>query len=167
MKFSHKTLILISGLTWLAIGIFLLSLGLHFILDTVRDPSLCSIAGRFSVSHVMTRWIADKTQAAMLLIILALSIGYIKGRTVLAKSAKRQMKRVTTLPNPASLKYLYGKGYYILIAVMIALGVSLRYLPITLDTRGFIDTIIGSALMNGAMLYFRALSQYGSLRKKI
>jgi hypothetical protein len=167
VKLGHKTLILICGLTWLGIGIFLLALGLHFILETVRDPALCTLAGRFSISRIMASFIADKTQAAMFVIILSLSIGYIKGRTALAKAAKRQMKRVATLPNPSSLKHLYGKGYYLLIASMILLGICLRYLPITLDTRGAIDTVIGSALINGAMLYFRSLSQYETLRKKI
>jgi hypothetical protein len=39
---------------------------------------------------------------------------------------------------------------------MMMLGMIFRYLPIPIDVRGFIDLAIGSALMNGAMLYFRA-----------
>jgi hypothetical protein len=41
-----------------------------------------------------------------------------------------------------------------LIGAMVGLGVTLRFLPIPVDLRGFIDTAVGSALVNGAMLYF-------------
>jgi hypothetical protein len=39
---------------------------------------------------------------------------------------------------------------------MMALGLVFRFLPIPIDLRGLIDVAIGSALINGAMLYFRA-----------
>jgi hypothetical protein len=160
MRFSHRTLILLAGFAWLAIGIMLLYLGLHFILETVRNPALSQVAGRFSVIQFVARLVPDRTQAIMLTIIFSLLIGYIKGKMALAKSVKRQIARIESLPNPASLKYLYSKGYYLLIACMILLGILLRFFPITLDTRGTIDTIIGSALINGAMLYYRAFTRY-------
>jgi hypothetical protein len=166
MKFSHKTLILIAGLVWLVIGAWLLSLGIHFILETVRQPALTHLTGRFSITGFVNRFISDRTQAVMLCILLALFIGYLKGKMALAKSVTRQIKRIVSLPNPTRLKYLYSKGYYLLIASMILLGVMMRFLPITLDTRGFIDMIIGSALVNGAVLYYRAFSQYGTLKKR-
>jgi hypothetical protein len=166
MLFRHRTLIFFAGLVWLAIGVGLLSLGIHFILETVRDPTLAQVAGRFSLSNFFAHFVPNRAQALMLTILFSLLLGYIKGKMALAKSAKKQIERIYSLPNPASLKHLYSKGYYVLIALMICLGALLRFFPITLDTRGAIDIVIGSALINGAMLYFRALTQYTSLKKK-
>lgn len=166
MKFKHTTLILIAGFVWLAIGILLLSLGLNFLLDTLKDPGLTHIAGKFSISNACARFSADPTKRVILIITAALLLGYMKGKMALGKSVKRQINRIEALPNPASLKYLYGKGYYALIALMISLGVLLRYLPITLDTRGAIDVVIGSALINGARLYFQTVARYAYLKKR-
>jgi len=166
MKFSHKTLIFIAGFVWLAIGIGLLSLGIHFVLETVRNPALAQIIGCFSFTSFLSRFVPDRMQAIMLGIVLALMLGYIKGRLVLAKTVARQIKRIASLPNPASLKYLYSKSYYLLIASMIFLGMMMRYFPITLDTRGAIDIAIGSALINGATLFYRALVHHDLLKKR-
>lgn len=166
MKFNHRTLIRFAGLSWLAIGIFLLSLGIHFILETLRYPSFAHIPGRFSLLTFTTQFVPDTQNALIILLTFALLIGYIKGRYVLNKTVDRQVKRIAQFPNPMHIKYLYTRGYYILIASMIGLGVILRFLPISIDTRGVIDAIIGAALMNGAMLYFRAASNYTLTKKK-
>lgn len=158
MKFKHNTLIFISGFVWLAIGVFLLALGLRFILMTLRMPALLHMDG-FSISLFFSRFTPNPSNCAVLVITCSLMLGYFKGRMVLVKSVKRQLDRIASLPNPAPLKYLYGKGYYLLIASMVSLGFVMRFLPITLDTRGAIDTVIGSALVNGALLYFREIAQ--------
>jgi len=166
MKCSHKTLTFLAGFVWLCIGITLLSLGIHFILETVSNPMLTHVSGRFSISKLVSKFSSDPTQIAVILITLSLIVGYFKGKMVLAKSVKRQLTRIKTLPDPSSLKYLYSKGYYILIASMMFLGMVMRFLPITVDTRGFVDIAIGAALINGAMLYFRSLSYYASQSKR-
>lgn len=166
MRFKHRTLILLSGLVWVAIGTLLLSLGIHFILEALRHPELLSASGRFSILTFFDRFVSDRANAVVLVVTVALMVGYLKGKMVLSKSVDRQIKRIESLPNPGPLKQLYGKGYYLLIASMILLGISLRFWPITLDTRGAIDLTIGSALINGAMLYFRVLSRQAYLEKK-
>lgn len=158
MKYKHNTLVFLAGVVWLIIGIFLLSLGIHFILETVRNPALAQMGGKFSLAAYFGKYLSDKTQVAILIVTLSLLLGYFKGKMVLAKSVSRQIKRIATLPDPAPLKYLYSRGYYLLIAFMIGLGISMKFLPITVDTRGAVDVTIGSALINGAMLYFRALT---------
>jgi hypothetical protein len=155
MKFKHPTLILFCGLMWLAIGVFLMSLGMHLVLTQLRFPSF--VQGHFSLLRYLTLYVGNPANTAILLITGALIVGYIKAKMVLAKSVQRQVKRISTLPNPSPLKLLYGKGYYLLIGCMILLGISLRFWPITQDTRGTIDITIGSALIHGAMLYFRTL----------
>jgi hypothetical protein len=159
-------MIFLAGFIWLVIGGLLLWLGLQFILQTVQNPSLTQIPGQFSLSRFLARWTLDSAQAAMWIILLALSLGFLKGRVVLAKSVQRQIKRIESLPNPASLRYLYSKGYYLLIGSMILMGNIIRFLPITIDTRGALDATIGAALINGAMLFFRVCAQYGYNKKR-
>lgn len=159
MKFKHTTLIFLAGIIWLIIGMFLLSLGIHFILQALRNPAFSLIEGKFSLILFFNKFVSDRTQATILILTLGLLIGYFKGKMVLVKSVQRQIKRIETLPKPASIRLLYSKGYYILVTLMICLGISLKFLPITIDTRGAIDVTIGSALINGAMLYFRTLTQ--------
>jgi len=166
MKFKHRTLIMIAGLVWFAIGIFLLSLGIRFIMETVRDPSLAYQPGRFSMLALVANFVSDRNNAVIILLTFGLLLGFLKGRMVLGKTAQRQVTRISTLPNPANLRHLYTKAHYILIASMIGLGISLRFIPITLDTRGMIDIAVGSALMNGAMLYFRSAVNYKYLKNK-
>lgn len=166
MKFKHPTLIILAGLVWFAIGTFLLSLGIRFILETVRDPVLAYLPGRFSLLASTSKFISDINLAVILLLTFGLVLGLLKGRMVLGKTVHRQVQRISTLPNPASLKHLYTKAHYLLIALMIGLGISMRYIPITLDTRGVVDVAIGSALMNGALLYFRSAANYKYLKNK-
>lgn len=163
-KCSHRVLIIISGCVWLCVGIFLLSLGLHFILDTLQYKTFYQ--DRFSLIAVLSPFVGNLQETALTLITLCLVVGYIKGRFVLAKSVKRQVLRILSLPNPTPLKYIYSKAYYILLGSMIGLGILMRFLPISLDTRGAVDLAIGAALINGALLYFRfATTSYASLAK--
>jgi hypothetical protein len=147
---SHFTLIFLSGLVWLAVGCFLLPLGLNFIVDALLKENA-------SLSHPVLGFIAPYVggldQAALIWIVFALLIGYFKGRSVFAKSVKRSVDRILTLPNPSSLSKIYTLSYYILLGSMVLLGVLVRFT--TQDIRGGIDVAIGSALIHGAMLYFR------------
>ncbi len=166
MKFRHRSLIIISGLVWLSIGIFLLTLGLNFIFETVQNPDIASLQGRFSFLGLAEKFIENKQNAIAVLITFALFLGYIKGRTVLAKTANKQVQRIMTLPNPASIKYLYTKGQLLLIGLMITLGISMRFFPITTDTRGVVDIAIGFALINGGILFFRSAINFQFLKNK-
>lgn len=94
---------------------------------------------------------------------IGLVIGFIKGRFVLAKTVRRVVGRIAALPLPIRLKDAYSKSYWILIGSMVVLGMSFRFLPISVGARGIIDVAIGSALINGALLYFRAArATYGN-----
>lgn len=127
-------LIVISGTIWLAIGSWLLPLGLSFIMNGTLTES-----------------------AKILIISLALFIGYLKGKKVLGESAKKGIKRIYTLPNPAPFTQIYKPAYYLLLFAMIGVGFLAKLLP--LDLRGFIDTAIGAALINGSMVYFKTCLQ--------
>ncbi len=130
----HKTFITLSGLVWLVVGIFLLMKGLSLI----------------TTAHT------NADQTAVLLISFGLAIGFIKGRFVLRKTVNRVVDRIRSLPLPIQFSQVYSKGYYFLIGGMILLGMSMRWMPIPIAVRGTVDVAIGFALMNGAILYFRA-----------
>jgi hypothetical protein len=126
---SHRAWISISGLIWAVAGIFLLYKGLK-ILSGLSDTNTASW------------WIAA-----------GLFIGFLKGRFVLARTVQRISKRILSLPAPIHFVDAYPKSYWLLISSMMALGVAMRLVPD--QWHGFIDVAVGSALLNGAMVYFR------------
>lgn len=153
MKLSHVKLIMISGLVWFGIGVYLLQLGLNLILKGVHSPDLS--LNEYPLLRSISPYTGTLETAVVVLVVLALFIGYFKGRYVLGKSAKRGVNRILSFSNPAPLVNLYSGKYYLLLGGMVALGISIKYLGLSNDVRGFIDAIIGSALINGAMIYFR------------
>jgi hypothetical protein len=149
MKLSHTKLIVISGLIWFVIGVFLLRLGLNLIITSLDG------LGNYPLINLLRPYLSTVENVALLLVVLALMIGYFKGNYVLGKSARRGVERIRSFPNPTSIANIYSAKYYILLGAMVALGISIKYIGLNPDVRGFIDTIIGSALINGAMIYFK------------
>lgn len=160
LKLNHSTLIIISGLIWLAIGCMLLSLGLNFIIESILKDNLISM--KRPIVDFFGFFAGGPDQGALFLIALSLMIGFAKGKFVFAKTVNRTVARIRSLPNPVSLSQIYTRGYYLLLALMFFLGYIVRFFP--LDIRGGVDVIIGSALINGSMLYFR--QAYLSAKKK-
>lgn len=140
--------ILSSGATWFVIGIFLMYKGLRFIADAQVDPN--------SLSFQWNHSLGSSSQAGNWIIFFALVVGFAKGRFVFVKTVKKVVSRIRSLSLPIRFSQVYAKSYWILIGSMMMLGMLFRFLPVPIDIRGFIDLAIGSALMNGAMLYFRA-----------
>ena len=145
---KQRSWIVFSGYLWFFIGVFLLYKGLRLISEAVFQPdSIC-----FSLGQVF----GSSQQAGSALIALGLVIGFLKGRFVLVKTVRRVVSRIAKLPAPVRFKDAYSPSYWILIGSMILLGMLFRFLPISIDVRGVIDVAIGTALINGAMFYFRA-----------
>lgn len=153
MKLSHAKLIVISGLVWFGIGVYLLQLGLNLLLGGVNNPDLS--LSQYPLLRTLSPYTGSLESAAIVLVVIALFIGYFKGRYVLGKSAKRGVDRIRSFSNPASLLNIYSWQYYILLGSMVALGISIKYMGLNHDVRGLIDAAIGSALINGAMIYFK------------
>lgn len=130
---SKKAWIFVSGLIWVAAGFMLLYKGLRFLSDGVD---------------------AQNQARATWLIAVGLLIGFIKGRFILSKTVRRLVLRIVSLEQPIRAKDVYPMSYWILLSSMMAMGFLLRYVP--LEWRGCIDVAIGSALLNGSLLYFRA-----------
>ncbi|MBA3722164.1 MAG: hypothetical protein H0W88_07175 [Parachlamydiaceae bacterium] len=151
IKASHTTLITISGVIWLGIGCFLLSLGLNFLVASILQENLATTS-RPIIDNIAP-YIGGLDTAVIVLICLGLFIGYTKGKYIFAKTVQKGVNRIKSLPNPVSISQIYTKKYYILLGAMFLIGFVVKFAP--LDVRGLVDVAIGSALINGAVLYFR------------
>ena len=148
-KVKHSTMVFISGIVWLIVGCVLLPLGLNFVLSPLKDSSVSS----YPLLHFFSSWAGGFEEGATLLIAFALALGFLKGRFVFAKSVQRSVQRIVSLPNPSEITKIYAFSYYLLLGSMFFLGYLVKFLPV--DVRGGVDIVIGSALINGAILYFR------------
>ncbi len=149
LKLSHSKMAFFSGAIWMAIGVFLLQLGLSLLFKPIAASDSIPLLNLF-LGYI------SATEAAILITVLALYIGFLKGKFILTKTANRTLDKIRSLPNPGPMQKMYDKKYYILIGIMVLLGMSIKYMGIPNDVRGAIDVIIGSALINGAVHYFRA-----------
>jgi hypothetical protein len=162
LKLSHSALVLISGLVWLAVGCFLLPLGLSLLVTSTYSREFVD---SLPMLNSLAPYVGGLQQAALFIIVIFLFIGNMKGRYVLGKSVQRSVNRITSFPNPTSLTNIYSRGYYILFASMIGLGMSIKFFGLSNDIRGAIDIAVGAALISGALLYFRNAIELRNLEK--
>lgn len=151
---TPRKAIFFSGFLWIAIGILLLYKGIQYLVHA-GNLHLNSGGGGPLLSFV-DRFSKNSEQSAMILICAALLLGIFKGRVMMKRAVNRVVGRIASLPTPIPLSALYSKGYLMLIGGMTVMGMSFKFLPLPFDVKGFIDFTVGAALINGAMLYFRA-----------
>lgn len=132
LRLKHKTWIWISALLWAVVGLLLL----------VKGGQL--FAQEIDVTN---------SNRAFWVIWVGFFLGFLKARFILRKTVQRISLRLLSLPSPVSISDAYPKSYWILLASMMSLGFLLRLVPF--EVRGFIDIVVGSALLNGATLYVR------------
>ncbi len=151
MHLSKTTWIAISGVIWFIVGVGLLTLGLNFIVFKAQIEAHETTSLIAKLSPIA----GGREQAALVLIVIGLILGFMKGRFVFVKTVKKVVERILKLELPIKFSQVYSKGYLILIGGMVMLGMSMKWLGLPDEVRGLIDVAIGSALMNGAMAYFR------------
>ncbi len=156
LKFRHATLIILSGLLWFVVGVSLLSLGLSLLIHASETT------GHYPLISRLEGLVGSADSAALLIVCVALGIGYMKGRYVLIKSVRRVVERICSVEEPRAVYGMYSWQYCALIGSMVLLGMSIKFFGLPNDIRGLVDVAIGGALVNGAMLYFR----FASLLKK-
>lgn len=149
-KFKASTLIAFSGFVWLAVGLYLLPLGLNFLILSGQEPERHAGFLLHSLSSLLVY-----EQAALFLVVVGLGIGYMKGKTVFAKTVQKSVTRILSFSPPISFGKVYSVRYVLLLAMMVLIGLSIKFLGVTSDLRGLVDVAIGSALINGSILYFR------------
>jgi hypothetical protein len=150
---KHSTMVFLSGLVWLIVGLFLMPLGINLLLSSlhmnVKDNQ------SYPLIHSLSPFIGEWESTVLVLLCIGLIIGFLKGRFVLGKSARQGIKRIQQFSNPTCLSNIYSLKYYILILGMMGLGMGIKLFGLADDIRGFVDVAIGAALINGALVYFR------------
>lgn len=87
--------------------------------------------------------------------VLALYLGHIKGRGVLAKAMEKMIHRFQLPADQRSYKsYL---GFFVLIACMIAIGQVMKMPFMPKDLYALVDLAVGSALFQASLKGFRML----------
>lgn len=151
MRVKHKIAITVSGFIWLLVGLFLLYKGLFY--SVAARVSFQN--GGFPLLNLSCKIFKNTETAALVLVFLGLIMGRVKGKYALAKSAKRNVKRLLEIPAPLYINDIFPLPYILLVIGMMILGMSLKYLKVPYDIRGFIDVAVGSGLINGAVIYFK------------
>ena len=144
-------MIIFSGTLWMSVGVLLLSLGLSLLNNIIALP-----AGNYPLASLLSSYAISTEVCAILLIALGLLIGYFKATRVLHKIVKRNVDIINSLPTGASFTKVFGLRYWLLIALMMALGMGIRFFGVPDDIRGLIDVAVGAALINGSMAYYRS-----------
>lgn len=152
LNVRHKSMILISGALWALIGGMLLRKGLMYLQECSENFQ----ADAYPFASKLVSVMGGTQEAVLALIVLALIVGALKGRTVLKKSACRVIDRIRTLPDPAPLMKMYAPPYWLLYLFMMSLGMLMKVTGLPIDIRGFVDTAVGAALLNGSINYFKA-----------
>jgi len=151
----HRLAIVFSGLLWLGIGLLLFMKGLRYLMESGESVFSAS-SSSFSIISFLSAFFGTKEQAALWLLFCACALGFIKGRFVMGKTVKRIVSHICDQGASFTYKRLYPKWYFIVLGGMMLLGMAFKFLPLPLDIKGLIDVTIGFALINGAMLYFKA-----------
>jgi len=152
MKFQKHTLITIAGFIWFFVGIMLLLKGLQLLFI---EAHLTGHKGGPLITGLMYAFTGAIMPTILVIFLLGLLVGFAKGKWALGKAAKRTVKRIYQMKGPIRLSKLYRLHDYVLVMGMIALGRLMHWRHFPSDVHGFIDIAIGSALIQGAMIYFR------------
>lgn len=151
INISKKQAIFLSGILWIGIGVLLLIKGSSYFLEVSRSQE------EMPLIKALASYTNSFEQSLLMLICFSFLIGLFKGRVMLKRAAYRVIGRIKAQMDPFPLKNLYSKGYLFLIGGMMCMGMVFKWLPIASDIKGAFDFTIGTALINGALFYFRSL----------
>lgn len=152
MKFERHQLITLAGFIWFVVGLLLLIKGIQFILLAAH---LTGHKGAPLMSALMYAFTGAIFPSLLTVILLGLLLGAAKGKWALGKAAKRNVRRLYPMRGKIHLSKLYKLHDYLLIVGMVALSRLMHWVHCPNDLHGLIDIAVGSALVNGAMVYFR------------
>lgn len=152
MDYPKRSLTQLAGFIWAVTGVLLLVKGLRLLIESSQFGAHTS-----ALMQKLSPIAGGSEGAALLLVSIALFIGFVKGRVILARSAKRTMDHLVAVGKNAGLKDLFTVRYIAIIALMMLLGRAMNWLNLESDLRGTIDVAVGAALIHGSMAFFRTL----------
>jgi protoporphyrin/coproporphyrin ferrochelatase len=129
----------LAALVWLTVGVMLSRVGGQMLMRAYEEQ-------------------ADAWWRVAVALAMGLVLGYYKGKLVLSKSAIRNKRRISKLPDPVRPWQIFAPTFYFLIALMMGMGRLLRYWASDGGTPallvGGLYCGIGSALFLSAFAYW-------------
>ena len=135
---NKKKLIQIAGGVWIFVGVFLI----------IRGIALYALAVSEQDATINEVFIS---------VILGSIVGGVKGKFILAKTAKKNKARINGLKEPVKIGQTYAKSFYGFILGMMGLGFLLRAMNESIGgylVVGGIYCGIGMALMVSSLVYW-------------
>jgi hypothetical protein len=125
----------------------------------IRSAAIVWTAVGLYLSARAVLWFADARGLVTPFAMLALLLGFVKGRFLFARLARRNIGRIGELsPHKDKICIFAFQAYesYAIIAGMMALGIALRHSSLDRLVLAVIYLAIGSALIYGSGPYWRA-----------
>jgi hypothetical protein len=141
----------ICGWVWLFAGVLLLRKGVQFASQLASSSEPVFHSGVFAF---LCKMMGSSQSAAIAIVLVALALGFMKARTVLAKAASRNIVRLQQLES-VSVAELFDAKMWILMAAMMGMGLLINRVGLAFEWRAFIDVTVGCALMMGATQYLK------------
>lgn len=137
---KRSSLLGFAAFVWIGSGIGLLARGVSYFFKAVNEQE----AGTAGIAIAAA---------------IGLVIGAVKGRFVLAKSARRNKHRIEALPEPTKPWQVFKPLFYVFLASMMGMGIGLRFLFRSGDYGGWLSyggmlCGIGGALFVSAFVYW-------------
>lgn len=154
-KWRPAALILLCGATTFTVGLFLMRFGLILLFRALHS-SKTDEGMSYPLLELAYKMVPTVELGTLILVILAIIVGIVKGRTVIAKSARRNVARILALPSPALFTRFYPLSFYPLILVMALMGYLLRTSGTPSDVVGVVYVAIGAALIQGSSILIKA-----------
>lgn len=148
MKLTYSKAISICGFLWFFIGYKIIMKGIVF----------------FNELYAMQKFTENQLS---FFIGCSLFLGFIKGKFILTKSADRTIRHIVSFEEPLKIRNIIPKTFLVVMVFMMSLGMLLKYSHIPYLYRGIIDFTVGSALIIGAMHFFKKAYMIKLSMKKI
>jgi len=147
--------IALMGAMWFSIGAFLLYKGIFLLMQacTFYEPKNVILISQ------MRKFVPSVENAAILILSIGLFLGIMKGRFVLATRARKEVCKLLQIPEPIHIKHVFSIKLLAIMAIMMSLGMAMTVGKLSYDIRAMIDVAVGSALIQGAVQYFRSAVQ--------
>lgn len=152
MKFEKHSLITIVGMVWFIVGLALLFSGLEmiFLIDFLQGQTFTPL-----INILMYAFTGAIIPSIIVICLVGLLLGYVKSKWALVRMIGKTMERIYPLSGLVRISNLYRLHEALLVIAVITLSRVIKIFPIPLDVQGVINIAIGSALINGAVIYFR------------
>jgi hypothetical protein len=85
--------------------------------------------------------------------VLALAIGFAKGKFVLSKTSNRNIERLCQLTEPQRPIHVYSVRSWVTIGIMVLISVSLWLFQVPDFWRGSVNLAVGAALIMSSLVY--------------